>query len=192
MIKFSRTIAISALSFAALSSVHAQAAMTPAPAAPLLKIGDVAPDFTMTSVTKNGVDKPFHLAEHKGETVVLAFFPKARTSGCTTQMHAYRDQYDKVFMGGKKVTLVGISIDADTALISWAKDDGFPFHFGADTDRKVGMAYGANMGTGYHKRLLYVVDPKGRISYIAAPLLQMAETAYTDLATAVTNASGHK
>ncbi len=192
MIKFSRTIAISALSFAALSSVHAQAAMTPAPATPLLKVGDIAPDFTVTSVTKNGVDKPFHLAEHKGETVVLAFFPKARTNGCTTQMHAYRDQYDKVFMGGKKVTLVGISVDADTALISWAKDDGFPFHFGADTDRKVGMAYGANMGMGNHKRLLYVVDPKGKISYIAAPFLQMAEAAYTDLASAVTQASGSK
>ena len=183
------SIAFAALTLAALTSAGAQAALT---AAPTLKVGDMAPDFTVAAVTKDGLAKPFHLAAHKGETVVLAFFPKARTSGCTTQMHAYRDQYDKLFMGGKKVTLVGVSIDSDTALISWAKDDNFAFHFASDVDRKVGMAYGANNGSGSHKRLLYVVDPKGKISYIAAPFRQMAEEAYTELGAAIVQANGMK
>ena len=88
-----------------------------------LKVGDAAPDFTVTTVTAKGVDaKPFKLSEHKGETVVLAFFPKARTSGCTVQMESYRDKYADLFKGGKKVTLVGVSVDPDTALVSWAKD----------------------------------------------------------------------
>ncbi len=183
------SLALAAVSFAALNTAGAQATMA---AAPTLNVGDMAPDFTVAAVTKDGVAKPFHLAAHKGETVVLAFFPKARTSGCTTQMHAYRDRYQTLFMGGKKVTLVGVSIDSDTALISWAKDDNFTFQFASDTDRKVGMAYGANLGAGSHRRLLYVIDPKGKISYIAAPFKQMAAEAYTDLGAAIAQANGMK
>jgi peroxiredoxin Q/BCP len=158
-----------------------------------LQVGDVAPDFTVTSVTAKGVDaKPFTLSAHKGETVILAFFPKARTSGCTVQMESYRDKYADLFKGGKKVTLVGVSIDPDTALISWAKDARFPFQFAADTERKVGVAYGANAGTGYHKRHLYVIDPQGRIAYITTPFNQMSADAYTDLGGAITKAAGGK
>jgi peroxiredoxin Q/BCP len=45
------------------------------------KVGDVAPDFTLPASTKAGLAKPVHLADLKGQVVVLAFFPKARTSG---------------------------------------------------------------------------------------------------------------
>lgn len=177
-----------ALSVLALSSAGAQVAA--APAASALKVGDMAPDFTVTTVTSTGVEaKPFKLSEHRGETVVLAFFPKARTSGCTTQMEAYRDQYANLFLGGKKVTLVGVSIDADTALISWAKDAKFPFRFAADTDRKVGVAFGANAGAGWHKRHLYVIDPTGKIAYVTTPFLQMSADAYAELGKQVTIAS---
>jgi peroxiredoxin Q/BCP len=158
-----------------------------------LKVGDAAPDFTVTTVTAKGVDaKPFKLSEHKGETVILAFFPKARTSGCTVQMESYRDKYADLFKGGKKVTLVGVSVDPDTALVSWAKDAKFQFHFAADTERKVGVAYGANTGTGYHKRHLYVIDPKGNIAYITTPFQQMSADAYTTLGDAVSKSAGSK
>ena len=158
-----------------------------------LKVGDAAPDFTVTTVTAKGVDaKPFKLSEHKGETVVLAFFPKARTSGCTVQMESYRDKYADLFKGGKKVTLVGVSVDPDTALVSWAKDAKFPFHFAADTERKVGVAYGANAGIGYHKRHLYVIDPQGKIAYITTPFNQLSADAYTQLGDAITKSAGTK
>lgn len=177
------------LSAIALASASAQAA----PAVSALKVGDMAPDFTVTTVTSAGVEsKPFKLSDHRGETVVLAFFPKARTSGCTTQMEAYRDQYAQVFMGGKKVSLVGVSIDPDTALTSWARDAKFPFRFASDVDRAVGVAYGANTGTGYHKRHLYVIDPKGNIAYINTPFLQMSADAYSSLGTAIAMAGGSK
>ena len=141
-----RFVVVLAVAAIAPSSVGAQVA--PAAALTPLKVGEMAPDFTVTVVTAAGVAaKPFKLSEHKGETVVLAFFPKARTRGCTVQMESYRDQYAQTFQGGKKVTLVGVSIDSDTALISWATDAKFPFHFAADTDRKVGVTYGANGGT---------------------------------------------
>ncbi len=173
--------------------VQAQAAPAAAAAPTPLKVGDMAPDFTVTTVTAAGVTaKPFKLSEHRGETVVLAFFPKARTSGCTVQMESYRDKYADLFHNGKKVTLVGVSIDADTALTSWAKDAKFPFQFAADVDRKVGVAYGANNGTGWHKRTLYVIDGTGKISYVAAPFQQMVTDAYTQLGDAVTKAGGAK
>ena len=182
-----RFVVVLAVAAIASSSVGAQVA--PAAALTPLKVGEMAPDFTVTVVTAAGVAaKPFKLSEHKGETVVLAFFPKARTKGCTVQMESYRDQYAQTFQGGKKVTLVGVSIDSDTALISWATDAKFPFHFAADTDRNVGVAYGANGGTGFHKRTLYVIDPTGKISYVAAPFNQMSADAYTELGNAIVHA----
>lgn len=194
-----RSFAVAAFSVAATAAAtsfaSAQAAPAAAPAvnATALKVGDVAPDFTVAAVTAAGLDaKPFKLSEHRGETIVLAFFPKARTSGCTMQMHAYRDKYKEMFKGGKKVLVVGVSIDEDSALTSWAKDDKMPFHFAADVDRKVGVAYGASMGTGYHKRFLYVIDPKGKISYVATPFRQASEDAYTELGAAVVSAQGAK
>lgn len=156
-----------------------------------LKVGDAAPDFTVTWVTAAGPEaKPFKLSEHRGETVVLAFFPKARTRGCTTQMEAYRDRYANLFLGGKKVTLIGVSTDSPEELTAWAKDAKFPFHFAADTAKVVGKAFGASTITAFHKRHLYVIDPAGRISYIATPFNQMADVAYTDLGSAVAKSAG--
>ncbi len=182
--------AVAAATLALVPSIAA-AQGTPAAAPTPLKVGDTAPDFSVTWVTSAGVEKkPFKLSEHKGETIILAFFPKARTSGCTMQMESYRDKYADVFKSGKKVTLVGVSIDADTSLISWASDAKFPFHFAADVDRKVGVAYGANAGTGFHKRFLYVIDPNGKISYAATPFLQMSQDAYAELGSAISKAGG--
>ncbi|MBI3791435.1 MAG: redoxin domain-containing protein [Gemmatimonadetes bacterium] len=67
----------------ALGAAPAARAQQPAPAAPapVSMLGQVAPDFTLPSVTKEGGVRPFHLADFKGQTVVLFFFPKARTKG---------------------------------------------------------------------------------------------------------------
>ena len=172
---------------ASIAGAQAPAAAAPAPTP--LKVGEMAPDFTVTTVTADGLTaKPFKLSEHRGETIVLAFFPKARTRGCTVQMESYRDKYAELFNGGKKVTVIGVSTDADTALTSWARDAKFPFQFAADVDAKVGVAYGASAGTGFHKRTLYVIDPTGKISYVAAPFLQLSADAYTELGKAVSHA----
>jgi len=168
-----------------LAPAFATALPAQTPATSLLSVGDAAPDFTLTTVTKAGpTAKPFKLSEHRGETVVLAFFPKARTSGCTAQMHTYRDKYESLFMNGKKVTLVGISTDSGADLTAWAKDDGFQFAMGADTDKKVGALYHAATETGYHKRYLYVIGPDGKISY-ATSFRAMAQDAYDELDAAI-------
>ena len=68
-----------ALALAAAPVRAQQPAAAPPPAVSML--GQVAPDFTLPSVGKEGGVRPFHLADFKGQTVVLAFFPKARTKG---------------------------------------------------------------------------------------------------------------
>lgn len=157
-----------------------------------LAVGAAAPDFTIPTVTAAGLTaKPFKLSEHKGETVVLAFFPKARTQGCTVQMESYRDQYATLMNGGQKVTLVGISVDPDTALTSWSKDAKFPFLFGSDVDKAVGTKYAAASAR-FHQRILYVISPDGKISYVAAPFKQLDAAAYTDLGAAIDKAAGMK
>ena len=156
-----------------------------------LKVGDPAPDFTVTTVTAAGPDaKPFRLSEHRGETVILAFFPQAGTSGCTTQMEGYRDRYAAVFLGGDKVTLVGVSTDSDKELVAWAREKRFPFRFAADGAKTVAKAYGASSIL-WHKRHLYVIDPAGRIAYVARPFRQMADEAYTELGQAIAAARAH-
>ena len=174
----------------ALCSLVLLAAVTSTARAQTLKVGDPAPDFTVTTVTKSGVETaPFKLTDHRGEVVVLAFFPQAGTPGCTTQMEAYRDRYAALFKGGQKVTLVGVSTDGTGDLTGWARKKNFPFRFATDGDKRVGKAYGAS-GMLWHKRHLYVIDPQGRIAYITRPFNQMSEDAYTALGAAVASASG--
>jgi peroxiredoxin Q/BCP len=172
----------------ALAAAQAPAA----PAAP--KVGDVAPDFTITSVTAAGQNAaPFKLSSLRGKTVVVAFFPKARTSGCTVQMESYRDKYAEIFRSGKDVTLIAISTDTPDALISWAKDAKFPFAFGSDADGSVGQMYGAFLpGPKMDNRYLFVVGPDGKITYAVTPFRQMAQEAYAELGDAIGKASSAK
>ena len=176
-----------ALSLAAVPAVLA-AQRSPSPAAtPPLEVGAVAPDFTMKGATRYGVlANPVHLSDFKGKTVVLAFFFKARTSGLTVQMNAYRDQYAQLFKNGRNVVLIAISADPDTALASWARDSEFPFLFASDTGTAVGKRYGALASdAGMTNRNLFVVGPDGRIAYRATPFREIDPTAYTELGAAI-------
>ena len=148
-------------------------------------VGTVAPDFTLPGATSAGVlEKPLQLSSLRGRTVVLAFFPKARTSGCTVQMMAYRDQYATLFGGGKDVTLLAISADADSTLASWAKDEAFPFTFLSDIGGTVGKLYGAfNPKWSMDSRVLFVIAPDGKVSYVASPFREVDPTSYTELGT---------
>ena len=173
------------LATALLLAAPAGAQQATTPAGP--KVGDLAPDFTITVAGKDGVKSaPFKLSDAKGSTVVIAFFPKARTGGCTMQMEAYRDRYAALFKNGQKVIVLGVSTDADTTLASWAAEKQLPFMLGSDMDGRVGQAYGAYMpGPKMENRLLFVVGPDGRIAFDARPFRPAAEEAYTTLGDAV-------
>lgn len=175
-----------------VSSLSAQAA----PAAPGAQpaVGAMAPDFTLPGATSAGVlAKPVQLSALRGKTVVLAFFPKARTSGCTVQMKTYRDQYATLFGGGKDVTLLAISTDADSTLASWAKDEAFPFTFLSDIGGAVGKQYGAfNPKSSMDNRVLIVIAPDGKVSYVASPFREVDPTSYTTLGVELKKAAGGK
>jgi len=176
----------------ALASANALPAQDVAAAGP--KVGDMAPDFTLPAATKAGVtSKPVKLSALRGQTVVLAFFPKARTSGCTAQMESYRDQYETLFNGGKGVTVLGISTDDDTTLHAWAVEKNFPVTFVSDKSGAAGTPYAAmfdRVGIKFMRRVLFVVGPDGRIAHIMRPFRELSADSYVELAAAVKQASG--
>jgi peroxiredoxin Q/BCP len=104
-------------------------------------------------------------------------------------MEAYRDQYARIFRGGRDIVLIAISTDEAEELASWAKDADFPFLFGSDAGAEVGRAYGAWRslpgGGAIDNRTLYVVDDEGVIRYVAAPFREVDPTAYDELAAAI-------
>jgi thioredoxin-dependent peroxiredoxin len=175
------------------AAVRAQAA---APAAPVAApagpdVGQMAPDFTINVIGKDGAASPLALSTLRGKTVVLAFFPRVRTSGCTVQMTAYRDKWAEMFHGGQNVTVIAISTDSSSAQQAWAHDANFPMLFGSDVGGPVGTLYGAFMpANNIDNRYLYVIGPDGKITYTAKPFKQMVDAAYTDLGAAVAKASG--
>ena len=171
------------------AAARAQAPAAAAPAGP--EVGQMAPDFTINVIGKEGAARPLALSSLRGQTVVLAFFPRVRTSGCTSQMESYRDKYAELFRSGRKVTLISISTDSSSAQQAWAHDANFPMLFGSDVGGPVGTLYGAFMpANGIDNRYLYVIGPDGKITYTAKPFKQMVETAYNDLGAAVAKAGG--
>ncbi len=172
----------------AFAGVTASAAAQQPPAGP--NVGDVAPAFTARGASKDGpLAAPVSLASLKGKTVVLAFFPRSRTSGCTAQMEAYRDQYADLFANGDNVVLLGVSTDADTTLANWAREKDFPFQFLSDATGEVGRAYGTlGEGSTSARRYLYVIDPEGRITHAVKPVNPFAPAQYAELGAAVKKA----
>lgn len=182
-----RIVLVATLSAAIAVPSMAQQAASSAPK-PGPEAGVVAPDFTAAGANKDGTLKaPVHLADLKGKTVILAFFPKARTSGCTQQMTQYREQYATLFDGGKNVVLLGVSIDADTTLAAWAKEANFPFQFVSDAKGDIGRAYGTIVGEGakMEQRYVYVIGPDGKIAYTKKPFSPFTPAQYDTLSTEI-------
>jgi peroxiredoxin Q/BCP len=165
-------------------------AQTPDTAA-VPKVGEQAPDFAAPASTRYGLLKnPLHLSDLRGKTVVLAFFPRSRTKGCTVQMESYRDRYATLFSGGKGIVVVSISTDADTMQQSWARDANFPMVFVSDSSGAIGKKYGViDEKNHYDTRVAFVVSPDGRISYRAMPFKELTENAYAELGSAVASAT---
>jgi peroxiredoxin len=108
-------------------------------------------------------------------------------------MEAYRDQYATLFNNGRNVTVIGISVDADTTLASWAREEDFPILFASDPGGKVGQLYGAfDAKNKVDNRSLLVVGPDGRVAYITRPFKVLTPSAYTDLAAVVDSLSPPK
>jgi peroxiredoxin Q/BCP len=170
-------------------TISTKSSSAPAKAAPTFggpNVGDVAPDFALPAASRFGLLRDsVKLSDFRGQTVVLAFFPGARTPGCTIQMEKYRDEYATLFPGSK-VVVIGISVDADTTLANWAHDDHLPMLFMSDKHGVAGSAYGAySERFKLENRLLYVVGPDGKITYTVKPFNVSTPASYTALGDAV-------
>lgn len=132
-----------------------------------LKTGDKAPDFTAND--QNGEN--ISLSDFKGQKVVLYFYPKDDTPGCTAQACNLRDNYEQLINQGYVV--LGISKDDEKSHLKFIKKYDLPFSLIADTDTKINEAYGVwveksmygktYMGTA---RTTFVIDKEGFIQEI--------------------------
>ena len=104
-------------------------------------------------------------------------------------MEAYRDQYATLFNNGKKVVLLGVSVDPDTTLAAWARETGYPGLYGTDSAQVAGKLYGSIRGE-IDTRNLFVIGPDGRITHRITPFNVLSQDAYAELAKAVDDVSG--
>ncbi len=131
----------------------------------MLKVGDVAPDFELL----NDEGKLVKLSDYRGQTVVLFFYPKADTPGCTIQACGFRDSYP-VF-ASKQAVVFGLSPDTPADLAVWRAKQGFPYNLLADTEHVVSEMYGVWGEKEYFGKMYavvirshVVVDGNGRIA----------------------------
>lgn len=134
--------------------------------AALLKEGELAPDFTTQMVQGDNV-APFTLASLRGKTVVLYFYPKDETPGCTKEACAFRDGYARYQAAG--VVVLGCSVQDADAHRAFIKKYNLPFPLLLDPGKKIATAYGAANGIpilGLDRRITYVIGPDGRIERV--------------------------
>jgi thioredoxin-dependent peroxiredoxin len=131
--------------------------------AAMLNVGDQAPNFSTDAIAGDQTI-PVRLIDYRGRRVVLYFYPKDNTPGCTREACAFRDGYAKLQSWG--ITIFGCSIDSAAAHRAFAKKYGLPFPLLLDPDKKIARAYGADNGIpilGLDKRITYVIGEDGRI-----------------------------
>lgn len=132
-----------------------------------LNVGQLAPDFE----AKIETGETIKLSDYRGKKVVLYFYPKDNTPGCTAQACNLRDNYTELQKAGYVV--LGISSDAEKSHVKFKEKQELPFSLIADTDLKVHEAFGTwkekntfgktYMGT---VRTTFVIDEEGKISEI--------------------------
>jgi peroxiredoxin Q/BCP len=126
------------------------------------------------------------LSGQRGKIVVLAFYPKDFTSGCTAQMKTFTEQYADLF--GDDVVLVGINADSLATHRRFAQSLGVPFRLLADAGQVVSRRYGSADDNGYNRRTVYVIDQKGRVAYTDLRFGALDPKAYSSLKAAIRDA----
>ena len=121
-------------------------------------VGDTAPDFALAAT--NGT---FRLAEHRGKTVALVFYPGDDTKVCTKQLCTYRDEWAE--FADLDATIVGISGKNLASKESFTAKYGLTIPLLADPDRAVAALYGAKQAVLGTKRSTFVIDGDGVIRF---------------------------
>ena len=135
-----------------------------------MNIGDKAPEI----LGKNQNGEDIHLSEYKGKKLVLYFYPKDNTSGCTTEACNLRDNYTELRREGYEV--IGVSVDDEKSHQKFITKNDLPFPLIADTDKNLVEAFGvwgekklygrSYMGT---LRTTFIINGEGIIEKIITP-----------------------
>jgi thioredoxin-dependent peroxiredoxin len=137
--------------------------------APRVRVGDAAPDFTLPDQT----GAPVRLRDLVGrKTLVLYFYPKDETPGCTIEARAFRDNYDAFTTAGAEV--VGVSSDSVASHRRFARHHGLPFLLLSDRGGLVRKLYGVEQTLGILPgRVTYVIDTAGIVRHIYSSQIQV-------------------
>ncbi len=159
----------------AIWSVMSRAASTP-------ETGEQAPDFRLPDQTGT----PHTLKDYTGKWVVLYFYPKDDTPGCTQQACAFRDDFRTLTDLGAQV--LGISVDDSASHAAFARKYHLPFPLLADSGGTVAQRYGALRNLGivkFAKRHTFLIDPKGKIAqtYLSVDTTRHSQEIIADLQT---------
>jgi peroxiredoxin Q/BCP len=132
-----------------------------------LKVGDKVPSFTVNDHLGNLQS----LEQYKGSKVVVFFYPKANTPGCTAEACDLRDHYAELTKAG--YILLGVSADTEKAQKNFVDKFDFPFPLLADTEKEVIKAFGVwglkkFMGKEYDgiHRMTFIIDEKGNVERV--------------------------
>jgi thioredoxin-dependent peroxiredoxin len=123
-------------------------------------VGTVAPDFTLSS--QEG--KKVSLHDYKGQWVVLYFYPKDMTPGCTIEAHNF--QRDQKEYDAKKAAILGVSVDSVDSHVEFCTKENLTFKLLSDPEKKVVTQYGSTQKFGENvvaARNTFIIDPKGVI-----------------------------
>ena len=126
-------------------------------------VGSPAPDFTLTS--QEGT--PVSLKDYRGKWVVLYFYPKDFTSGCTIEAHNF--QRDQAQYQQRNTIVLGVSVDSADSHKQFCAKEGLNFKLLADTDHQVSSAYGSLTNLGpvkFASRHTFVIDPEGKVARV--------------------------
>jgi thioredoxin-dependent peroxiredoxin len=122
-----------------------------------LKSGVYAPTFNLKD--QDGVTHT--LEEHHGKWLVLYFYPKDNTPGCTAQACSFRDSWSDIKDLG--VSLVGISTDSQSVHEEFAKSQNLPFPILSDSDKVAAKDYKVLLPLGFANRVTFIINPRGII-----------------------------
>jgi thioredoxin-dependent peroxiredoxin len=125
----------------------------------MLQSGTDAPDFSVQDHNGNTVS----LKDHSGKKIVLWFYPKADTPGCTVEGQGFRDDFKS--FEEKNIQIFGVSLDNETDNKAFAEKFSFPYPLLCDVNREIALAYHAvkNVEEQYAARITYVIGEDGKI-----------------------------
>jgi len=131
----------------------------------MLRVGEIAPDFTIPSAEGS----PRTLSSYRGRPVILFFFPKANTTGCTLETRGFAERYPRFQQAG--IEVIGVSVDTPDTQTAFAEKCGSQFPMVGDPSGEIARKYGVMGFLGVTKRVTFFLDPEGRVKDVVEGLL---------------------